>query len=263
MNGRWIGRDKLQNKNLYRYLTNDLWSIDVLGAKKLKIEIFGYDTPDVRFVKPGIIPAELGKNALVELMKGTDKAAATTQVLINKNDINIVCKKCNSRFIVDVVKIKASIIVLINERRYTNKYYDARYDAFVELDHYYSYIPTNDGRGQANEDEVMAGENDHVNDFQTWLSSAALREKLTKGLDSIRYFSYRRCLELSREYIERIMINEYNLALNNTIMKYDYGDKPKHALTPYMPTLLDGLWASTMEKFSEMITETINKSINH
>ena len=92
MNGRWIGRDKLQNKNLYRYLTNDLWSIDVLGAKKLKIEIFGYDTPDVRFVKPGIIPAELGKNALVELMKGTDKAAATTQVLINKNDINIVCK---------------------------------------------------------------------------------------------------------------------------------------------------------------------------
>ena len=205
----------------------------------MQVEISGNKRHEVIRIKQGNIPEKLNVDALVPLIKGPDRSAATTQVLIEKKNIAVKCKCEKKFFISDSIKFRARILVLVNEIERTNKFYNPIFDKYETYNSYIEYIPTNDHKAKARVQDVMNAEMDHVKDFQAWLSSDYLKQRLQTRSRKYKYLNKKRCENEVKKLLLPLLSDDYLYELNMTRMKYDAGDTPKHKIPDFIPTIAD------------------------
>ena len=187
VDGRWIGRDLMPKFNLYLLHGCPLQYIDVLGKNTLKISINVDKSPTIDEVTAKELEAYRNKdNVCGRIEQSGDGVFATTHVYIPPSNIYVRCKGTGSCFRPHIIKIKASILILINEPQTTSRYFNPVVGYSFPSPIPFRYIPSNDGYSQANPRYVMLAELNHFDDLYAWLTGKELKQNISTAASNIR-----------------------------------------------------------------------------
>ena len=246
VDGRWIGRDLMPKFNLYLLHGCPLQYIDVLGKNTLKISINVDKSPTIDEVTAKELEAYRNKdNVCGRIEQSGDGVFATTHVYIPPSNIYVRCKGTGSCFRPHIIKIKASILILINEPQTTSRYFNPVVGYSFPSPIPFRYIPSNDGYSQANPRYVMLAELNHFDDLYAWLTGKELKQNISTAASNIRKSATKgkqECEAALMFLVKTVLRTEVDKAKKQSQKKYDEGPNAPHSLPDDYPNVFDFMY---------------------
>ncbi|MBR3858395.1 MAG: RHS repeat-associated core domain-containing protein, partial [Bacteroidaceae bacterium] len=233
--GRWINKDKINSKNLYKYSRNNNHLIDFLGMLDVNIKVHPHtvhDEPDVR------IPHSYRDNIFITNPEYYTRAFteeeqyiyAITTAYANNDDVKINCHEerigiyCPRSISIDI-----HIMIIIN-KPYVFK-------DVLATEGTYIVVPTRNKKTKMPYGIVYDDELDHVKDIKEGFMDKKLLETIKEQYTKVTNNTLESCEEKNKITLKNLLIEEYLKIAEASRKKHDEGNDAPHIHRESFPSI--------------------------